>query len=285
MSAFRESVCTSLGNRIQLLTDPLEAWELMKTNITDEDEHAWISRVEHLRVDDFKTYLEFLDALQVLFNNMEIYVPGKKDWTEERVVKCGVPLRFKWDDWESVLEFYSELEDKIKEAEGKEFAGYTMRFFFKKVAVQVCQADASSEGLSVWRRSRPECGHDGLGTCPFSSSASSTVPGQAVFRFSSRALPSGVNVQVLPCCKLVFEGRFPWRSWRSWRRTRTCSWRTQGWSPRSAVSTTAVHWDLPQLREDGSQEARVHQATAVCQSCGEEQQCLPDSGWAHVVLG
>jgi hypothetical protein len=32
-----------------------------------------------------------------------------------------------------VLDFYSELEDKIKEAEGKEFAGYTMQFFFKKV--------------------------------------------------------------------------------------------------------------------------------------------------------
>jgi hypothetical protein len=76
MSAIRESVCTSLGNRIQLLTDPREAWELLKPTITDEDEHAWISRVEHLKVSDFKTYLEFLDALQVLFNNIEIYVPG-----------------------------------------------------------------------------------------------------------------------------------------------------------------------------------------------------------------
>jgi hypothetical protein len=42
---------------------------------------------------------------------------------------------------------------------------------------------------------------------------------------------------------------------------------------------------LPRLRKDGSQEARVHQATAVCQSCGEEQQCLPESEWTHVVLG
>jgi len=134
MTAIRESVCASLGNRIQLVTNPREAWELLKPTITDEDEHAWISRVEHIQVSEFKSYLEFLDALQVLFNNMQIYVPDKKDWTEERVVKCGVrALRCRWDDWQLVIEFYSELEDKIKEAEGKELAGYTMQFFFKKV--------------------------------------------------------------------------------------------------------------------------------------------------------
>jgi len=134
MTAIRESVCASLGNRIQLVTNPREAWELLKPTITDEDEHAWISRVEHIQVSEFKSYLEFLDALQVLFNNMQIYVPDKKDWTEERVVKCGVrALRCRWDDWQLVIEFYSELEDKIKEAEGKELPGYTMQFFFKKV--------------------------------------------------------------------------------------------------------------------------------------------------------
>ena len=105
----------------------------MKPDITPDDSDEWGDKLMNIKIVSFKSYLEYLDALQSLFNDISLYVENRQDWNEAWVVRCALRgLRCQWDWWEDVLEFYAKL-DAILAGGGKEFAGYTMDFCFKKM--------------------------------------------------------------------------------------------------------------------------------------------------------
>ena len=69
MAALRESVVPALARRMQNVKDPREAWELLKPDITPDDSDEWGDKLLNIKITSFKSYLEYLDALQSLFND------------------------------------------------------------------------------------------------------------------------------------------------------------------------------------------------------------------------
>ena len=148
MAALRESVVPELARRMQNLTEPREAWKMLTPHITAEDSERWGDKLMAIRITDFADHLKYLDALQILLNDMPLYNQGRKDWTEKWVVRCAVRgIRSDWDTWEEVIKFYVELDAKILEAddEHKEFEGYTLDFFHRKLCHQAKQWELRKE--------------------------------------------------------------------------------------------------------------------------------------------
>ena len=148
MAALRESVVPELARRMQNLTEPREAWKMLTPHITAEDSERWGDKLMAIRITDFADHLKYLDALQCLFNDIDLYAKGRQDWTEKWVVRCAVRgIRSDWDTWEEVIKFYVKLDAKILEAddENKEFEGYTLDFFHRKMCHQAKQWELRKE--------------------------------------------------------------------------------------------------------------------------------------------
>ena len=91
---------------------------MLQPDITADDSDEWGDKLMNIKIKDFASYLEYLDALQCLLNDISLYAKDRKDWDEAWVVRCAVRgIRSQWDTWEEVIEFYAKLDVKILEGE------------------------------------------------------------------------------------------------------------------------------------------------------------------------